>query len=712
MPALVSAAMPGVGVLLFSAYMWQLTGRPLIWAELHLAWGRDIRGCSRCSRSTTATSKRPGCIPSRACCRSKMLNALGAAFVLPRRTRCGAASDCLRRLHPHQHHHATRRRRDPLGRPFLGRAVSGIHLVRSDGAGPTSLRLDRRVHGRAGARRHPLLYLARDVLRRGPSGTEPDLRSYNCRMPRKALGLAAALVSLVSSCRSRLRKRGAPRSRRFNRPSGRSSKGATTRSPAWWRRWTRRIRTLPRAARAPIARGKYPEAEASCGRLPQRAPASEAGARTRAAAQMLRRPEATAILTRVAATADGATDPHELARARRALRALGRAQEAERRLSRCGGTRAARRRHPDRLGRSVPREVQARRSAEVVSGCAEGGSAIRAGAARRRPRARRRESAGGDQAREAGAGNQPVGRRRPRVHRRGSRRRGQRDEARKSLQKALAVNPSSLEAHALLAALAYVEDKKAEFDAEVAKVLAIAPNYGEVYRVAGETGGAQLPLRRGGRAHARGALTLEPDERTRPRPISGMHLLRTGDETEARRALEASFKRDPFDLVTYNLLQMLDTLDKFVTVTRRRHHPEAGQGRGAGPARVRDAAGARGARDAVGKRYEFTPKGPILIEMFPKHDDFAVRNVGLPGMIGALGACFGRVVTMDSPQARAAGRVPVGGDAVARAGARHHAADVEPARAALADRRHLGLRGDARAARVGPRDGRAVRAAC
>ena len=54
---------------------------------------------------------------------------------------------------------------------------------------------------------------------------------------------------------------------------------------------------------------------------------------------------------------------------------------------------------------------------------------------------------------------------------------------------------------------------------------------------------------------------------------------------------------------------------------------------------------AREALDALSKRWEFTPKGPILIEMFPRHDDFAVRNVGLPGMIGALGACFGRVVT-------------------------------------------------------------------
>ena len=64
------------------------------------------------------------------------------------------------------------------------------------------------------------------------------------------------------------------------------------------------------------------------------------------------------------------------------------------------------------------------------------------------------------------------------------------------------------------------------------------------------------------------------------------------------------------------------------------------------------------ARDALrrlSERYRFTPTGPILIEMFPRHDDFAVRNVGLPGMIGALGACFGKVVTLDSPRARPPG---------------------------------------------------------
>src|SRR4029079_10923595 len=45
------------------------------------------------------------------------------------------------------------------------------------------------------------------------------------------------------------------------------------------------------------------------------------------------------------------------------------------------------------------------------------------------------------------------------------------------------------------------------------------------------------------------------------------------------------------------------------------------------------------------------PSGPILVEVFPNHDDFAVRTLGLPGLVGALGACFGRVVSMDSPRA-------------------------------------------------------------
>ena len=84
-------------------------------------------------------------------------------------------------------------------------------------------------------------------------------------------------------------------------------------------------------------------------------------------------------------------------------------------------------------------------------------------------------------------------------------------------------------------------------------------------------------------------------------------------------------------------------------------------------------------------------------------------RMGLPGLVGALGACFGRVIG-DGLAARAgARRVQLAGDAVARDRARVHAAGVEVQGAALADRRHLGLRGTPAPASLGPGVGARVR---
>lgn len=44
--SLAAASLPGVGVLLYSAYVWWLTGDPLSWAEGHVAWGRSYQGLS------------------------------------------------------------------------------------------------------------------------------------------------------------------------------------------------------------------------------------------------------------------------------------------------------------------------------------------------------------------------------------------------------------------------------------------------------------------------------------------------------------------------------------------------------------------------------------------------------------------------------------------------------------------------------------------
>ena len=227
-----------------------------------------------------------------------------------------------------------------------------------------------------------------------------------------------------------------------------------------------------------------------------------------------------------------------------------------------------------------------------------------------------------------------------------------RDDAGASLQKALEINPNSLEARSLQAAIAAIEDRTADVEARVAEVLRINPIYGEVYRVAGDHlarnyrfDEAVVLVRKG----------IELDQaNARAYSDLGMHLLRTGDEPAARQALERAFKDDPFNVATYNSLSLLDTLSKFETVQEgdiifRFHADEV--------AVMREQAMplAQEALATLSKLYDFKPTGPILVEMFPKHDDFAVRTIGLPGFIGALGACFGKVVTLDSPKARRPG---------------------------------------------------------
>jgi tetratricopeptide (TPR) repeat protein len=229
-----------------------------------------------------------------------------------------------------------------------------------------------------------------------------------------------------------------------------------------------------------------------------------------------------------------------------------------------------------------------------------------------------------------------------------------RDDAKASIKAALETNPNSLEARSLDAAIAFLEDRNDDFTRQAQGILSINPAYGEVYRVAGDQAARNYRFDDAVKL-VRQALVIDPDNTQAYRDL-GMHLLRTGDEPGARKALETAFDRDKYqsNLVTKNLLEMLDTLDTFVTITDGditiRLSPDE-----AAVMADQVMPFAKQALAKLSEQWDFKPQGPILIEMFPKHDDFAVRNVGLPGMIGALGACFGRVVTLDSPHARKPG---------------------------------------------------------
>jgi cellulose synthase operon protein C len=227
-----------------------------------------------------------------------------------------------------------------------------------------------------------------------------------------------------------------------------------------------------------------------------------------------------------------------------------------------------------------------------------------------------------------------------------------RDEAKAEIEKALAVNPNHFEALSIRAAIAWLEKRTADYTATTETLLKLNPSYGEVFRVVGGVAARSYRFEEAAEL-ARRALTIDPSN-WRAFADLGAHLMRTGDERGARRALETAFRGDPFDVVTKNLLDLLDALDGFATIREGdmviRLHPDEAAVMGEYVPRL-----AKEAMAALSKRWNFAPAGPILIEMFPRHDDFAVRTLGLPGMIGALGACFGKVVTLDSPKARPPG---------------------------------------------------------
>src|SRR5690606_18646616 len=139
------------------------------------------------------------------------------------------------------------------------------------------------------------------------------------------------------------------------------------------------------------------------------------------------------------------------------------------------------------------------------------------------------------------------------------------DTAQGYLTRVREANPRHVEALALSAALARIDDRVDDAEALIAEAHRVHPTTADVRRIVGEKLARRYRFDEAV-AELRKAVELEPGN-SRAQATLGLHLLRTGDEGEARRALELAFAADPFDAVTYNLLTLLDTLDGFATIT-------------------------------------------------------------------------------------------------------------------------------------------------
>ena len=220
------------------------------------------------------------------------------------------------------------------------------------------------------------------------------------------------------------------------------------------------------------------------------------------------------------------------------------------------------------------------------------------------------------------------------------------------LEKTLRVNPLSLEARSLLAVSAYFQGNSATVEREsIPRILSENPAYGQVFA---DLGDFLLLQRQFATAvdFYRRALEIDPDLSS-ARASLGINLFRLGKEQDARNVLEESYRRDPYNVWTVNTLRLMDSFVRFDVFETEHfavklHQKETALVR----PYVEDLL--EETMEDLSSRYGYKPDQKVVFEMYPDHEDFAVRTLGLPGL-GALGASFGPVVAMDSPSARPAG---------------------------------------------------------
>lgn len=225
------------------------------------------------------------------------------------------------------------------------------------------------------------------------------------------------------------------------------------------------------------------------------------------------------------------------------------------------------------------------------------------------------------------------------------------DRALEEVEKALEVNPTSLEALSVLAATRFLQGDDADFTATSRRVLDINPRYGQLYNTLAEVS-VRNRLYAQAVEFAESAVELDPTS-WRGFTILGINQLRTGSMSAGRTSLETAFAGNPYDPWTKNTLDLLDTLVQYPeTSTARFQFAIDGTESDLLAPYFGDLA--EEAYDSLSRKYGYRAATPVRVEVFTNHADFSVRTVGLAGL-GALGVSFGSVVAMDSPSAREAG---------------------------------------------------------
>jgi tetratricopeptide (TPR) repeat protein len=215
--------------------------------------------------------------------------------------------------------------------------------------------------------------------------------------------------------------------------------------------------------------------------------------------------------------------------------------------------------------------------------------------------------------------------------------------------KALALDKDAMDAMAIRAAAELIADRSP--DAWFAKIAAINPGYGEAYaRVARQL---EMHYRYADAVtYYRRAVKADP-RLWAAHSALGIDLMRMGKEDEPLAELELSYNNGYRDAATVNSLRLLDSYKNFQTfrddtTILKLNKTEADLLQPYMQTEL------HAIMATYEKKYRMKLPAPVQVEVYPNHEDFAVRTMGMPGL-GALGVTFGEVVAMDSPSARKPG---------------------------------------------------------
>ena len=226
---------------------------------------------------------------------------------------------------------------------------------------------------------------------------------------------------------------------------------------------------------------------------------------------------------------------------------------------------------------------------------------------------------------------------------------GRRDEARSRVRDhVLKIDPSHGNGQIVLAALALYDRDAGAYAKAREAVLAGRPTYGEFFSGLGDLLGYLHLYPEADTILTEGAQRLPNDPYVQG--ALGLSRLRLGDEAAGRKALDFAWKKDKYNARTRNVRELYreriepnyaEQIHGDLTVRLPSELQDL-----LAPGFVAAIAEARSNLDA-----DYGIKiSPLRVEIFADPEEFSVRTVGVPSL-GAVGVCFGPVITSIGPYA-------------------------------------------------------------